>query len=320
MGKMLALHRPREHGGPEMPHRRGLVVTMCTLIAIILWLTLSLSETYTILVEVKTKIVHMPPDTALATLPPQTVRAQISGTGTDLFGVRFDPPVLNIDGSIDVIETSTAVALPTGVTSVTYFPERFELDKEERITRRIPVRPRVTLEPVSAYDFFTDPVVIPASIDVSGAVSVINSLSEWPTEKIVRSGVRDSMAVIVPLADTLAGLVTKAAAVAVTITTRAYHYTEGSRVLNVDVTELPTMTQVVELDPPSVEVRFRVPLSQYDAAYEAEDFFATVSYESIRKDTTGRISPQIHLPPDLLLHLVETSPRTLEYFIYIGSE
>ena len=128
------------------------------------------------------------------------------------------------------------------------------------------------------------------------------------------------MVVIVPLADTLAGLVTKAAAVAVTITTRAYHYTEGSRVLNVDVTELPTMTQVVELDPPSVEVRFRVPLSQYDAAYEAEDFFATVSYESIRKDTTGRISPQIHLPPDLLLHLVETSPRTLEYFIYIGSE
>ena len=73
------------------------------------------------------------------------------------------------------------------------------------------------------------------------------------------------------------------------------------------------MQRVVEFEPATVEVTYRIPLSQYEAALEAPDFFATVSYEAILADTTGRVQPEIH-QPELLLHSVESFPSALRYY------
>ena len=87
------------------------------------------------------------------------------------------------------------------------------------------------------------------------------------------------------------------------------------------VTDLPTtQPSPVELDPSSVEVTFRVALKHYDAALAAEDFYATVPYSAIRSDTVGHVVPRIHLPIDLLVRQIDVFPRTLTYFVYLGTE
>ena len=70
--------------GEDIAQRRGFIITLCVLIAVVLWLTLSIGETYTILVEMETQVVNVPPDTALAALPPARVQVQVRGEGEAL--------------------------------------------------------------------------------------------------------------------------------------------------------------------------------------------------------------------------------------------
>ena len=292
---------------------------MCLLIAMVLWFTLSIGETYTIFVEMETQVTNIPPDTALAMLPPATIQVEVRGEGTALFGVRFDPPLLPIDATADNVNVNRLVNLPQGVSAVSFTPASFDLYKEERITRRIPLRSRAVIEPAASHDFFADPVLTPDSIEVSGARSIINALDAWPTVAYEHTGLDDTLTVVIALMDTLAGLVT-ASHTETTLATRAHQFSEDTRVLRVEVTELPTTQQGVELDPASVKVTYLVPVSQYQQARSAPDFFATVSYDVIRADATGRVHPEIHLPTELLVRHVKTEPSTLQYFISLSNE
>jgi len=297
--------------------KRSAIIAMCTFVAIVLWFIVRLTEDYTITVDLPTEVINMPADTALAVLPPATIQARVEGVGTALFGLRRLPPVVKIDGTQMAVNVSTSVTLAQSLSAIDFFPESFELHKEEQITRRIPVRSLVRFEAVETYDFFTEPTIEPNFIDVSGARSVIEALYEWPTQELITSGVRDSVGLVVPLSDTLGGLVIKSHT-AVTISHLSENYTEDTRLLTVLVTGLPTATQAVQLDPSSVAVQYRVPVSQVEAVRAAEEFFATISYHTIRQDTTGRIHPDITLPDGFVLKNVDVFPRTLEYFIYAG--
>ena len=299
--------------------RPGLVVSVCVSVALVMWITLSLDQTYTVLVELDTRVVNLAPDSALVAEPPTSVQARVRGTGTALFSLKYDKPLVDIDASQDAVMLASVANLPQDVTVEDFFPERIQLDIEERIRRRVPVELRATLEPQATYDFFTDPVLMPDSVDVVGALSVVSAVQSWPTVSVRHAGLRDSVNIHLPLSDSLANLVQVEPSHALLHST-AHRFTEAARILPVLVTDLPTTQPPVELDPGSVEVTYRVALSQYDAALGAEDFYATVPYDDIRSDTTGRVTPRIHLPTELLVRPVETYPRTLAYFIFLGSE
>jgi hypothetical protein len=117
--------------------------------------------------------------------------------------------------------------------------------------------------------------------------------------------------VTVALADTLQGLVRKSAS-----TTRlrglSDRFTEGMR--EIDVTVIGGPGGAVTLDPPSIRVRYRVLFTQYQEALDAPDFFATVRFEDILADTTGRVRPELNLPDGIVLRDIERIPGVLRYF------
>lgn len=299
--------------GEDSFRRRWGAITVCGLIAVVLWFTLSIRETYTIQVEMPTQVVNLPDDQALTVLPPATVQVQVSGEGFDLFGLRFNPPTLLIDGQADDVTLQDLVVLPQGLSSEGVLPRTFVVQKETRISRKIPIRLRAVVAPAEAHDFFAEPFLTPDSIVVSGAASIINTLKAWPTEVFRRTGVQDSLVMALSLVDTLDGLVEKSHAQTI-LTAVAPEYTEDSRVLRVGVAGVPTTQLVVQLEPPSVRVTYRVPLSQFEQAHDAEDFLATVSYNVIRADTTGRVRPRINFPAGVSLLNVDISPSTLRYY------
>ena len=306
----------REVVAAEEPSRRRWgAVTVCVVIAVVLWFTLSVQETYTILVEMPTQVVNLPDDMALVTLPPSQVQVQVSGEGFDLFGLRFNPPTVMMDAQDDeVILLDMVQNLPQGINTLGVNPREITFQKEPRISRTIPIRSRAIVETAEPHDFFEPHRLEPDSLVVTGAESLINSLQDWPTEVIRRTGLQDSLVIALPLADTLAGLVEKSQE-ETTLIAVASEYTEDSRVLRVEIGEVPTTQWDVSLEPPTVRVTYRVPLSHFDRAQEAEDFYATVSYTVIRSDTTGRVRPQINYPEGIPLHPTSVSPSTLRYYV-----
>ena len=117
----------------------------------------------------------------------------------------------------------------------------------------------------------------------------------------------------VPLADTLQGLV-RLSITETRLSAVTAQFTEGTRDLEVQLKDIPSMQETLTLDPSIIEVRFRVPLSQYKLAQEASDFLASVTYDALRKDTTGYITPELVLPQGIWLRDVVMYPTRLRYY------
>jgi hypothetical protein len=315
--RLRARFAPSDRSGlrdDESPRRRGIIISICVLISLVLWFTLSMRNTYTIQLDIPTQVVNMDEDSALLERPPETVQVQVQGEGIELFGMQFNRPTVLIDAEQDQVDFDALLnTLPKEIAYQSVTPRVFNLEKERRISKKIPVRLTGTIETSEARELLYPPRLDPDSIVVSGARSILSDLTYWPTERIRQTGLQDSLNLRVALSDTLNGLVNKSDVV-VTLTAMAQQYTEGEREMLVQVTGVPSIQRVVSLEPDMVLVRYRVPLNKFDAAQRAADFFATVSYDEIRADTTGRITPTIDYPEDLRLRIVEVKPSALRYY------
>ncbi len=294
-------------------------MAVCVLAALLIWLSLSLDETYTIDLNLDTRVVNLHLDSVLVRFPSESIKATVTGTGMALFGLRYDRPLVDLEASRGTSATPVIFDIPQDVTVIQLIPDRVELHKDVRISKRVQIRLMATIEPRPRHDFFSEFIQVPDSVTISGAKSIVDEISSWPTAATSHTDVHDTLDVVVPLADTLSGLVTLDQS-EIRVLSKAYQYTEAARVLTVQVTDLPTTQPPVELDPGSVEVTYRVALEHYDEVLAAGDFYATVPYAVIRNDTTGRVVPRIHLPMELLARQTDVFPRMLAYFIYLGTE
>ncbi|RMF54141.1 MAG: hypothetical protein D6746_14850 [Bacteroidetes bacterium] len=284
------------------------------LTSILLWFIFTMREVHTVYLEFPTEIRNLPPDEALIELPPRTVRLQIKGEGIQLLRLYYNTPKIPVDaGSREVNFEAVVSEMARGVEVESVFPRTFVVRKEPRVSRTVPVRSRVEIHPLPSFELVAPLEVIPDSVAVSGAASILDRLQFWPTVHRVYRDVRDTLRVRVPLADTLTGLVLREFD-AVDVVAVVEEFTEAEREIRVLVPGAPQGEEFVQLAPPVITVRYRVPLSQYDAAQRSEEFFATVPYDEIRADTTGRVRPRLHIPPDLVLRDVDYEPKTLRYF------
>lgn len=303
----------------EEPRRRGLIIAVCVLISFVLWLTFTLQEVKVVTLEVPTQVVNMPTDQALEQLPPPSVDVQVEGEGLQLLWMYYNPPVVPIDVGQEQVNLPEALSLPDNVRLQDVMPRQVSIAKEVRVTRRIPIRPRVHLETPPAYELVGVPRIEPDSVTVTGARSVIGGLEYWPTDSVAVENMRDSIDVQIPLADTLNELVSRDVRV-VTFHAQAGRFAEATREIEVEVTGVPAEQNVVTLEPSTVRVRYRVLFEELFESQRAQDFFATVSYDQIRADTTGFVRPQLHLPSDLIIRDPEMIPARLQYYTFVAGE
>lgn len=306
---------PRQDaGGPtsDQPQRRGRVITVCVLISVFLWFTFTINGTYTATITMPTQVSNVPDNEALASLPPDHVRVQVEGEGFALIRMNYNPPVIPIDAANDIVNLEEAVrGVPQNIRITSVSPATFNLQKEPRVSRVVPIRSRLEIRPPSTFELLDEPVTLPDSVEVTGAASIMANLTEWPTVERTYTDVRDSLVTTVQLADSLDGLVTKSIG---QVQVRAYsgRFTDAFRELDVTVVGGPQ--EAVTLEPSSIVVRYKVLFSDHDVAESTPDFFATVSYEDILNDTSGRIIPTLNLPDDVTLRDVEMIPPSLRYF------
>lgn len=298
----------------EAPERRGLVITVCSLISVLIWFSFTMQERYQNELEIPTTVANLPPDQALRSLPPERVRMRVEAEGFQLLELRYNPPILQLDasqGEIDLAEQARP-QLPNNVRLETVNPQSVTLVTEPRLQRKIPIQLRTQLETPDSY-VLLDTRIEPDSVTVSGAESLVQGLEAWPTVLVERSGVMDTLRLSVPLADTLDHLIDRSLE-ATQLVAVAKQFTGAERRLPVEIEGAPTSEQIVDLEQSTVLVEYSVLLSDYEASLDSDDFEVTVSYEQIRSDTTGQVTPQVHLPPGLMIRKVRISPPTLRYY------
>lgn len=298
----------------EQPQRRGFVITMAILVSSLLWFTFTMRETHTKIIQMPTEVVNLPENQALSQLPPDNVRVQVVGDGWSILRLRLRPPTIPINASQQEVGIRESIPeLPKNVDIQSVSPASLNLWRERRITRKVPVELRAEIETPATHDLVNPPELLPDSVEIIGAASIVGDITEWPTVRRTFENVRDTLETRVALSDTLSGLVNRNVS-AVTLRAVSKQFTEGVREIDVTVQGQPSTQTLVSLEPSSVRVRYRVLFDQYQDAQSAMDFFATVSYDEIRQDTTGRVRPDLHVPDNLVLRDVEMIPPTLGYY------
>ena len=308
--------RPSNEQG-ETPRHRGFVIAMCITCSLLLWGFSSISEVYTQTIEVSTRIENMALDEAFVTLPPNTVQLQVEGDGLSLLQLYYNPPDIIIDANHSDVNFIDAVSrsISSNLSIKRVSPLGFNLQKEERTTKQVPVSLHADFNTSITHELVVEPAIFPDSVEISGAPSILSEINAWPTIAYIADDIKDTLVVDLPLVDSLQGLVDLSAQ-----STRLFlvveEFTEGSREIEVLIKDVPSIQDYVNvtLDPPVLEVTYRVPLSQFRAAQSARDFILSVSYDDIKDDTTGFIRPHLELPEGLLIRDVNFVPDKLRYY------
>ena len=320
--RVRSLFRSSDEAAPpnEDPHR-GKAIAVCVMLSVVLWLSLTLQEQRMVTVSFPVEVGGIPDGKALIEQPPSSVDVQLQGTGMDLLRLVFNPPTISASAGEEAIKVVEALTIPRAndarVQSVS--PQSIDVKVEPRIEREVPVRSRLNVELASAYELVRPPKIAPDSIFVSGATSVVSSITAWPTDSLVLSDVRDTLQTTVPLRDTLTGLVDRSAD-AVTVTVQAGKFAEETREVKVEVTGVPAGQDLVALQPSTIRIRYRVLFDQLFDSRRSSEFFATVSYSQIRSDTTGFVTPRIHVPSDLVIRDPEPIPPRLQYYTFLSED
>lgn len=320
-GVRLSIRRPRPADADDADDDggRGLAMLLSLVVALALWFTFSMRETYTVSVTVPIEVTSVPRGQALRSSPPATVTAQVQGEGWSLIALtRRVPPVRLAATSpqVDIVAALSEGRLPAGVSVVGAQPRTVELDLDTRTTRRVPIRLVTSLDMAPSHGLLRPPILSPDSVVVSGAQSLLGTLTSWPTEPLTGENVRSSLAQWVLLRDTLGGLVDtdrRQTLARVLIG----EFTEGERMLPVEVRGRPADAPDVRFEPAMVRATYRVPSDDtYERAEAAEGFVATVDYADILRDTTsGTVPVSPRVPPGLDVRDVVVTPSRVGYFL-----
>jgi len=284
-----------------------------------LWLSLTLGEQRTQTLRLPVEVIGTPEGMALAETPPSHVQAQMRGRGLNLLRFLYNPPVVRVNATTDQVNVREEIDLPQGasiqIESVT--PTSFEMALDPLLTRQVPVQNRVNIDVAEAYELINPPQPDPDSVQVEGAQSIVSGMEAWPTTPRTIENLQDTVEVRIPLADSLRGLV-KIRPESVTLVARAGRFVEETREVTVEVTGVPAGQDLVSLQPSSIRIRYRVLFEDLFKARRSSDFFATVSYDQIRSDTTGYVMPRIGVPSNLLIRDPEPIPPRLRYYTFVS--
>jgi hypothetical protein len=309
---LLPSERREDGDGIERP---ALAASLCVVTSFLIWTLLTLSNPQTAQINVPTEVIGLPRGEALVSAPPRQVRATFEGQGFDLlplFTSRPAIPIQAVDRRVDL--EAQIVDLPAGVEVRSVSPSVVVLETGPSATVRVPVRPKLDLSFRSTFALSGAVEIAPDSVSVTGAAEVVRGLTHWPVEPLPPfENLRDTVRVAAALSDTLAPLVTLSAETA-ELVIPVGAFTGAEREVEVQVVGAPSNERLVALDPPTVQLRFRTLLSQYDLATTTPSLRAVVTYEEIRADNTNFVTPRLVVPDGLVVRDLVMTPAVVGYF------
>jgi hypothetical protein len=297
---------------------KGIAIFLSIVASILIWFMISMRESYSVVQDLPTTVVNVPQDLALRTPPPEAVRVQMEGRGWQLLKLITSPQAIRLDASTPTVDLFRAAAesLPSDVRPQSVSPPEIRFRMEERLYRKLPVEVHASVKTIAPFDLTRPVRALPESVAVSGAASIVSSLESWKTEHYERERVKESFTAFVSLDDTLNGLVQLDRA-GVLLQADVTEFTEHKRLLDVKVTDAPATASRFQLMPNRVSVRYTIPLSQFEISAVSDSFYASVPYDVILADTTGRVEPSIHVPSNLAVKdLIVETPR-LQYYVIL---
>jgi hypothetical protein len=176
--------------------------------AVFLWFFVVSSREYLHSMRIPVTAISKPSNRVLLSALPALAEVRFRGKGTSLLLLGlFGNPHLNVDLSspsynftlnpgVDQVDWNPAIEVQ--VVDVLW-PDTIQIQMDDLIKRRVPVKPALTLKPASDYSQVTPFQVTPDSVTVTGARSKVQRLDYVLTQSKILEDVTDGIRVEMPL-------------------------------------------------------------------------------------------------------------------------
>ena len=285
-----------------------------------LWIAINLNNQFQTVVGIQVKIEHLDEDQAIAVPLPSTVYVKIQGTGWQVLSTSISPSLIfTIDfynfHKRGMITTSKELKehsnLPIGIEIIKAFPEKIELQLEEKITRSIPIRPILEINYREGFGMVGNYTVEPESVTLTGARSLVNTFKEWKTTPIRLTDVNTPVSVAGGLEDSLHFEIERSsnsARIQFDVQPIAERTIEE---IPIEIIQVPNNKHIV-LIPPKISIIIRSGVNSI-AGLTEKDFHVFVDYRTILLDTSGTIRPTVNGPDKV--KIVLQRPELIQYVI-----
>jgi len=291
------------------------------LIALGLWFVVNLNRDFNVTLELPLQVNSIDDDMIISSDVPDTILVGVSGEGWNLISIYNNPPkvLLNsqTDNEINITEqirNQTTALNELNILQVE--PSFITIETEQKDEKMIPLINRVIINPREQYGVIGESVLTPDSVRVTGARSLLKTISGWPTREISLNDVNDNISRDIPLSESENGLIISPSTA--TLSANIAEFTEAEVRVPIRTRNLPS-GEAVTFNPSFVTVLFDVPIEQYSMVEGTRPFIAYVDYSVLQQDDTGRISPRIEVQDaDYHLRLRTFQPPRVSYFMVVS--
>jgi YbbR domain-containing protein len=296
-----------------------LIYTLSFVFSAFLWLYINLNLVYNISVSVPLEI-KLSKTQALANDLPGAVDVSVKGKGWDLLGLMLSKNLsLNLelanykkDSRINIAQSmNDLLSLSSNVTILSVNPDFLEINFDNITSKMVKVKNSVSVFPKDGYLIIGSPKIMPDSVKLTGAISIIGKIKYLPTESMNINNVNSGFTRIVKIIDTLNNIVKiepKTVTISYNIELSAEKNFED---LSVIISNIPQDKEVL-LVPPKLKLYLRGGVDQL-ARINPDEIFAGIEYKQIENDSLGYVSPKITLPVDV--SVVKYEPQKFQYII-----
>jgi len=305
------------------PARLARRIAAAFLCAAVLWCIVTLGQEYQQTFELPLRVA-LPPGFSLARRPP-TVSVEVRGNGWALMRRLIAPPPtlllrpwmsdLERGGTIDVKEEQIAQlvkgALPD-VQRLSYTPASMRLSVEPTITRRVALAPLAVVVPRDGFDVTNAPRLTPDSVTITGARSVLEAITEWPTDTGTFNDVHGPFTRWLAIGNPYDGMVTAQPE-------RVEFAADVQQIAELEFPDIPLQPRITTRDTAlrltMIPERVRVLVRGGVRDLERLDPTTIRAYLAVVEgvDTAGVAEPRFILPLDLHLEIVSIVPERIRY-------
>ncbi len=290
------------------------------IIALGSWMLVNLERSFTMQINIPLEYADFPGEKAPTMPLPSQVTASITGEGWKLLNFYGGTPAMRInieeEEYIDVGQTvRTQLMSISDIIVNRVDPSTVRISLDERIEKRVPIELNANLEFRQQHRLVSQPVVSPDSVTVTGARSLIESLTSWPTVQSSFTDLHNPLETQLRLQD-LGPLIQKDID-SITLNVPVAEFTEGETRVPVEIVEDITGISA-NISPNFITIRYDIPIHQYSEAQQRDLFEAVVLLSEINEDYTGYINPTIRqLQDDFSIRIRSITPRRLSHFIIV---
>lgn len=299
-----------------------------TVIALVLWGILSLSQTYTWEIEVPLDVRIDTTRLALGREIPSHLRVTARGDGWNLMQTSVGAELqglLDLEGrtgtQVDSMRSYNfterdlinSIEAPSSIRIEKVLPATLQLVVTDLVTKRVPLYyPDISVRTREGFQVIGTPIVRPDSVTLSGAASALRNINGWYTKPLDLRDIFSFTRTTLPVSDSLYGVV---------------HVSPEEAIVTVDVQEVAEITfedlQVVNRSTAAdTSLRLfyypdRITVTLRGGARELGDLEPSSIVPQIELvagvDTSGYARPKISLPKDLNASIIHIEPERLRF-------